>query len=258
MRLRACLLFVLMIATGVLSAQTSTSDMLIFAAASMKTALDELAGPCRQATGLTIRASYAASSVLAKQIEQGAPADLFVSADLEWMDYVAERHLIKPETRVNLAGNDLVLIAPASHPVKLAIAPNFPLAAALGNGRLAVGDPAAVPAGLYARAALTSLGVWNAVSTHLAPAENVRAALVLVSRGESPLGVVYRTDAIVEPGVVIVDTFPASSHPPIVYPAALTAKAGASAARVLDFLRGAAAKAILARLGFRTDVAPAP
>ncbi|HUL74733.1 MAG TPA: molybdate ABC transporter substrate-binding protein [Vicinamibacterales bacterium] len=231
-------------------------DVLVFAAASLKTALDELAEPCRQATGAGLRASYAASSTLAKQLEEGAPAELFISADVEWMDYVADRHLIREDTRVNLVGNDLVLIAPASHTVALTIAPGFPLAAAIGRGRLAVGDPAAVPAGLYAKAALTSLGVWDAVAPHLASAENVRAALLLVSRGEAPLGIVYRTDAKVDPGVVIVDTFPDSTHPPIVYPAALTARASAAAASVLDYLRGPAARATFARQGFRTDVPP--
>ena len=169
--------------------------MLIFAAASLQTAIDELAAPALRATGSRVRASYAASSALARQIENGAPADLFISADLEWMDYVADRRLIRAASRVNLLGNRLVLIAPEDRPSTLKIAPGFPLAAALGRDRLAVANPAAVPAGKYARAALTALGVWESVASKVAAAENVRAALMLVSRGEAPLGIVYRTDA---------------------------------------------------------------
>jgi len=245
-----------LLTAGLAASAPQPRDILVFAAASLKTAFDELAEPCRLATGIGFRASYAASSTLAKQIEEGAPAALFVSADVEWMDYLSDRQLIRKETRVNLVGNDLVLVAPAAHPVRLTIAPGFPLAAALGNGRLAVGDPAAVPAGLYAKAALTSLGVWDAVAPHLASAENVRAALMLVSRAEAPLGIVYRTDAQVDPDVVIVDTFPESTHPPIIYPAALTTRASASAQRVLDYLHGPAARVVFARQGFRTDVPP--
>src|SRR6185503_10123560 len=148
-------------------------SVLVFAAASMKSALDELAPACEKATGVAIRASYAASSALARQIEEGAPAGLFISADLEWMDYVAERKLIKADTRVNLVGNRLVLVAPAASPVALKITPGFALAAALKGGRLAVADPAAVPAGKYAKAALTSLGVWSSGESRLAPSENV-------------------------------------------------------------------------------------
>lgn len=237
--------------------RAQSSDVLIFAAASLKNVIDDLAAPCKQATGVSYKASYAASSTLAKQIAEGAPADLFISADLEWMDDVATHKMIQRDTRINLLGNDLVLVAPKASPVSLTIAPNFGLAAALGSGRLAVGDPAAVPAGLYAKAALTSLGVWDSVSAHLAPAENVRAALVLVSRAEAPLGIVYRTDAIADPSVRIVDVFPESSHPPIVYPAALTTRASAAARKVLDYLHGPAARAVFEKQGFRTLVSPA-
>lgn len=233
-----------------------SSDVLVFAAASLKTALDEIADPVRQATGAGIRVSYAASNTLAKQIDEGAPAEIFISADLDWMDVVEKHEMIRPASRVNLLGNDLVLVAPKASTVSLKIAPKFGLAAALGSGRLAIGDPAAVPAGMYAKAALESLGVWNDVVNHLAPAENVRAALLLVSRGETPLGVVYRTDANADPTVRIVDVFPDASHPPIVYPAALTTHASANAARVLDYLRGPAARAIFERQGFRTNVPP--
>ncbi len=235
--------------------RAQSSDVLVFAAASLKNVLDDLAAPCRQATGVGFRAANAASSTLARQIQQGATAELFISADVEWMDYLAGgRGLIREDTRVNLVGNDLVLVAPKASTVTLKIAPNFALASALGNGRLAVGDPAAVPAGLYAKAALTSLGVWNSVASRLAPAENVRATLVLVSRDEAPLGIVYRTDALADASVRIVDVFPESSHPPIVYPAALTTRASAAARKVLDYLRGPAARAVFEKQGFRTSV----
>lgn len=236
-------------ATAAVRAQPT---VLIFAAASLQTAIDELTPAIAQATGASVKTSYAASSALAKQIENGAPADIFVSADLDWMDYVAARTLIRPESRVNLLGNDLVLISPAGRKVALTIGPNFGLAAALGADRLAVADPAAVPAGKYAKEALTSLGVWDSVAGKLAPAENVRAALLLVSRGETPLGIVYRTDALVDKGVAIVGQFPASSHAPIVYPAALTSTSAPDAAKVLAFLRGAAAKTVFERMGFTT------
>ncbi len=229
------------------------ADVLIFAASSLQTALDELAPDIERATSVRVRASYAASSALARQIENGAPAGLFISADLDWMNYLAERHLIKVDTRVNLLGNTLVLIAPASAPVHLLIAPGFALAAALGSGRLAIADPGAVPAGKYARAALTSLGVWDSVAGRLAPAENVRAALLFVSRGEAPLGIVYRTDAVADRGVSIVGAFPPASHPPIVYPAAVTMTGSADAVRVLAFLRSARARAVFARQGFSVE-----
>jgi molybdate transport system substrate-binding protein len=226
------------------------AGVLVFAAASLQTALDELVGPAERATGLRMRVSYAASSALARQIENGAPADLFISADLDWMNYLDGRHLIRSATRGNLLGNALVLVAAKSHPVPLRIANGFPIARALGDGRLAMADPAAVPAGKYARAALTSLGVWDAVAGRVAGAENVRAALQLVARGEAPLGIVYRTDAVAEPNVVVVDTFPPSSHPEIVYPIALTTAASPGASKLLDFLRTAPARAAFEKQGF--------
>lgn len=230
------------------------NEILVFAAASLKTALDALTPALERAVGARVRASFAASSALARQIEAGAQADVFISADLDWMDYLAERGLVKAESRVNLLGNRLVLVAPKSRPVKLTIGPGFALAAGLGaDGRLAVADPGHVPAGKYAKAALESLGVWSSVASRLAPAENVRAALLFVSRGESPLGIVYRTDALAEPDVVIVDTFPASSHPAIVYPAALTSgTTNPAAARALAFLRSPAARETFERQGFST------
>ncbi len=247
---RAVIGLSLLCAAAVLGAQTP-APVLVFAAASMQTAIDELSPAIAQATGVPVKASYAASSALARQIESGAPADIFISADLDWMDYVAQRKLIRPESRTNLLGNDLVIVAPAGRSVSLTIGPGFPLAATLGNDRLAVADPASVPAGKYAKEALTSFGVWDSVSGKLAPAENVRAALLLVSRGEAPLGIVYRTDALVDKGVAVVGAFPESSHAPIVYPAALTSTSAPAAARVLEFLRGTAAKAVFERLGFK-------
>jgi molybdate transport system substrate-binding protein len=224
--------------------------LLVFAAASVKTALDEIDMLYRQRTGREVRVSYAASSALAKQIEAGAPADLFISADLDWMDYLEQRRLIRPDTRSNLLGNKLVLIAPASSMLQMAVQPGFPLAAALGGRRLAVADPAGVPAGKYAKAALESLGVWASVADKLAPAENVRAALLLVARGEAPIGIVYRTDAAAEPSVRIVAAFPASSHPPIVYPVALTPRAGPTASDYLGFLKSPAARGAFEKQGF--------
>src|SRR5204863_1122350 len=184
-----------------------------------------------------------ASSLLAKQIENGAPADLFISADSDWMDYLETRKLIKPGSRSDLLGNGIVLIAPAASPVKLTVAPGFALASALDGGRLAMADPAAVPAGRYGKAALEKLGVWDGVASRIAAAENVRAALLLVARGEAPLGIVYSTDAASEPNVKVVATFPEESHPPIIYPAALTKDSKNTDAKAfLDFLRSAKAR----------------
>ena len=239
---------------GVAGGQSQRGDVLVFAAASLQTALDELAPAALSATGARMRMSYAASSSLARQIESGAPADLFISADVDWMDYVTQRKLIKPESRVNLLGNRLVLIATRGKTVSLKIGRDFPLAAALGRERLALANPDAVPAGKYAKAALTNLNVWNAVQSKLAPAETVRAALLLVARGEAPLGIVYATDAKVEPGVVVVDTFAESLHPPIVYPAALLTHASPAAFKLLECLRSNAARAVFEKQGFVTSV----
>jgi molybdate transport system substrate-binding protein len=241
--------------TPVEATPADSRDVLVFAAASLQTALDTLTAPARHATGITMRVSYAASSALARQIENGASADLLVSADLDWMDYLEARGLIRPGTRVTLLGNRLVLIAPRDRPIALTIAPGFPIARALGDSRLALADPEAVPAGRYARAALTSLGVWASVAGRIAAAENVRAALRLVALGEAPLGIVYHTDAIAEPAVSVLGTFPESSHPPIVYPAALTSTAGPAAARLLEFLRGAEARHVFVEQGFTRPAA---
>ncbi len=217
----------------------------------MKNALDEVNTAYQSKTGQTATTSYAASSALAKQIEAGAPADVFISADLDWMDYVAQKNLIKPDTRVNLLGNEIVLIAPKTSDAKVTIAPNFPLATLLGDGRLAMADPASVPAGKYGKAALEKLGVWASVEKKVAPAENVRAGLLLVSRGETPFGIVYQTDAAAEPGVKIVGTFPADTHPPIVYPVAVVAAStNPGAAAYVEFLKSAAAKPAFEKQGF--------
>ncbi len=246
----ACLLFLCELHCAFCPA-AGAANVLVFAAASLKDALDDQSRYFASATGHRAVASYAASSALAKQIENGAPADLFISADLEWMDYLAARKLINAQSRLNLLSNRLVLIAPAGSRVTLDIAPNFPLVAALGGGRLSIADPEHVPAGKYARSALESLGVWGSVAGRIAPAENVRAALVLVSRGEAPLGIVYRTDALADGRVRMVAEFPESSHPPIVYPAALIASTRSPAAReLLEYLKSQAARALWARHGF--------
>jgi len=225
--------------------------VVVFAAASLKTALDDAATAWRAHGNAAARVSYAASSALARQIEAGAPADVFISADTEWMDWLAERKLIRPETRRDLLGNRIVLVAPQASTVSATIAPGFPLAALLGGGRLAMAETGSVPAGKYGKAALTALGVWPSVERHVAQAENVRAALRLVSRGEAPLGIVYRTDAAAEPGVRVVDTFPAATHPPIVYPVAVVAaSANAAAGGFVAFLRGDAVKPTFVKQGF--------
>ena len=248
---------VLVIAVAVQQAAAQQKSILVFAAASMKNALDDVNNAFTKENGDKVVASYAASSALMKQIEQGAPADVFLSADTDWMDYGAKHGRIKSNSRFDLLGNRLVLIAPKESAIgHVNIRPGFDLAALAGNGRVAVGDVRAVPAGLYAKAALQKLGAWAAIEPKLAMAENVRAALVLVARGEAPLGIVYETDAKIEPGVKIVGVFPDDSHPPIVYPVALTATAKPVAARYLAFLRTRQAKAIFERYGFNVLVKP--
>ncbi|WP_224007662.1 molybdate ABC transporter substrate-binding protein [Aureimonas sp. SA4125] len=234
------------------------AEPVVFAAASMKTALDEVAGAWRRETGKTVAISYAASSALARQIEAGAPADLFISADQDWMDYLAERKLIEPATRTDLLGNSIVLVAPKGSGADVAITNGFPLATLLGDGRLAMANVDAVPAGRYGKAALDTLGVWESVKDRLAQAENVRAALVLVARGETPLGIVYATDAAAEAGVSVVGVFPENAHEPIVYPVALTAEAAdPDAAAFLAFLQGGTARALFEEQGFTVLAAAA-
>ena len=232
-------------------------SLTVFAAASMKNALDDIGAAYTAKSGVRIVASYAASSALAKQIEQGAPADLFASADTDWMDYAIAKKTISEPTRVNLLGNSLVLIAPKDSGLdKVAIGPGFDLAKLAGDDRIASGDVKAVPSGKYAKAALEKLGAWQAAEPKFAMAESVRAALALVARGEAPLGIVYSTDAKIEPGVRIVGTFPADSHPAIIYPVAATATAKPEAAAYLTFLRSSAAKTIFEKYGFVFLVSP--
>jgi molybdate transport system substrate-binding protein len=238
------------VAASAEAASARSHPVLVFAAASLKTALDAIAAAWHRETGGRATISYAASSTLAKQIDNGAPAELFISADEGWMDYLRERTLIDPKTRIDLLGNRLVLIAPAESAARVTIAPGFALAGLIGDGHLAMADPAAVPAGKYGKAALQKLGVWSSVETRVAAAENVRAALLLVARGEAPLGIVYQTDAAAEPGVRIVGTFPPDTHPPIVYPMALTPAAGPEAAAFATYLSGPAARALFEAQGF--------
>jgi molybdate transport system substrate-binding protein len=229
----------------------------VFAAASMKNALDEVDSLFTEQSGIKVVASYAASSSLMKQIEQGAPADVFLSADIDWMDYGIKHNLIKNDTRKDLLGNRLVLIAAKDSKIgNVSIAPGFDLAALAGSGRIATGDVRAVPAGLYAKAALEKLGIWSSVESKIAMAENVRAALVLVARGEAPLGIVYETDAKVDPSVKIVGVFPEDSHPPIIYPVAMTKDAKPDAAQYLAFLTTPEARAVFERYGFRALAKP--
>jgi len=245
------------IAAATQPAPAQENSLLVFAAASMKNALDDVDAAFTKRTEIKIVASYAASSALMKQIEQGAPADIYVSADLQWMDYGAQRDLVKEQTRVNLLGNRLVLIAPKDSGIgNVTIAPGFDLAGLAGDGRIATGDVRAVPVGLYAKAALEKLGVWASVEPKMAMTDNVRAALVLVARGEAPLGIVYETDARIESNVKVVGVFPEDSHPPIVYPVALTANAKPDAARYLAFLRTQTAKSIFEGYGFTFLIKP--
>ena len=229
----------------------SAANVLVFGAASLKDALDAQVVAFTSATGHTVVVSYGASNALARQIEAGAPADVFIAADLDWMDYIETKGLVQPGTRVDLLRNTLVLIARADSKSTLRIGPGFDLAGALGTEKLAMANPDSVPAGKYGKAALQSLGVWTRVDKQVARAENVRAALLLVSRGEAPFGIVYGTDARADRGVRIVDSFPAASHPPIVYPAALVARGKSTAAEAfLDYLQSPSAQLVWKRSGF--------
>ena len=222
----------------------------VFAAASLRNALDDAVADYGARTGNKVTVSYAGSPSLARQIAQGAPADIFLSANVGWMDALAEEGLIEPASRVTLLGNSLVLVAPADSAIALRIAPGVDLAAALDGGRMAIAETSAVPAGIYARAALQSLSMWDSVAGRLAQAENVRAALALVSRGETPLGIVYATDAKADAHVRVVDMFPAGSHPPILYPAALTADARPAARDLYAFLVSPQARRFFQAQGF--------
>ena len=259
-----CLLTLTLLLPLVAPAAEPTSprdDLLVYAAASLTDVLQKIGADYSSKRSTVVRFSFGASSMLARQIESGAQPDLFVSADEAWMNYVDERKLIVHDSRFDLLGNRLVLISPAGRPVVLKIRPGFELREALGDsGRLSVADPAAGPVGKYAKAALTRLGVWDTVADRVATSENVRTALLYVARGEAPLGIVYATDAKVEPKVRVVDTFAEDLHPPIRYPAAVTVNARPRAADFLAYLEGAEARARFTAAGFEVltgEAAPA-
>jgi molybdate transport system substrate-binding protein len=239
----------IVLGAGAVSAQPR--DVTVFAAASLKNALDEASAKWGNDTSKKTRISYAASSALARQIEAAAPADVFIPADLDWMNHVAGRKLIKDATRANLLGNQIVLIAGKDSKLDLKPGPNFGLRTALGNGRLAMANVDAVPAGKYGKASLEKLGVWPSVADRVAQAENVRAALLLVSRGEAPLGIVYRTDAAADPSVKILGAFPDDSHSPVTYPIAVLASSNnRDAEAFVAFLQSTAARTIWEKHGF--------
>jgi len=246
---------ILALIAGVWSGMARAQDLTVFAAASLANALEDIGRLHREAGGGIVRFSFAASSTLAKQLEAGAPAGIFVSADVRWMDYAVQKKLVLPASRVVIAGNTLVLVVPASRATTVTIAPGFDLGAIIGgDGRIATGDPAHVPVGRYAQEALTRLGVWNIAERRLVRADNVRAALVLVERAEAPFGIVYATDAAASRGVALAATFPRESHPPIAYPFAIVAGRDVPAARAwLAALQTPAARAVFAKHGFPVD-----
>lgn len=249
-------LFVSSIASG---AQPKGEPLLVFAAASLTDVLQQVTTDYTKQHGVAVKLSFAASSALAKQLESGARADVFVSADQEWMNYLDQRNVIDKRSRSDLLGNKLVLIAPADSRAQMKLRAGAPLLEALGkNGKLATGDPDSVPVGRYAKAALTSLNLWDAVQARVARADNVRVALMYVARGEVPLGIVYATDAAAEPKVRIVDMFPASSHPAITYPIAITKVAQPHADTFIHFLRSPPARTAFERAGFTVLEAPGP
>jgi molybdate transport system substrate-binding protein len=234
-----------------LRARAQFHDVLVFGDASLKNALEEANNLFRFENGSGVVVSYGASPELAKQIESGKPADVFISADLDSMDYVAERKLIKPDTREKFLGNKLVLIARADSTTALTIGANFPLAQALGDGRLAIADPASVATGKYGKAALEKLGVWASVADKVASAQDTRAALLLVSRGEAPLGIVFQSDATADKSVRIVATFPEGSHPPIIYPIAIMASSTNEVASIyVQYLLSPKAEPFFEKQGF--------
>jgi molybdate transport system substrate-binding protein len=244
------MLGLILLASAADAADTDKAPIMVFAAASLTNALQDLGDGFTKETAIPVRFSFAASSALARQIENGAPADIFFSADLEWMDYLQSRNLIQRDTRRDVLGNRLVLIAPTDSLVKLKIEPHFALAAAIGKGRLATGDPDSVPVGRYAKEALSTLGVWSAVEDHLVRADSVRSALAYVDRGEAQLGIVYETDALIDKHVRVVDVFPAGSHLPIVYPIALTTAAKSDAAKFVAYINGPAGALAFKAYGF--------
>ena len=229
----------------------SQDRVTVFAAASLKNALDDISVLWSEKSGRQVVISYAGSSALARQIEEGAPADIFISADRDWMSYLSQKNLTDKASEVELLGNRIVLVAPAGADAAIEIAPGFDLARALGDEYLAMANVDAVPAGKYGKAALSALGVWDEVKGKVAQAENVRAALALVATGEAPFGIVYRTDAAADDKVKIVAVFPENTHPAIIYPAALTAEANtADAAEFLAFLDTQQARELFEKQGF--------
>lgn len=232
------------------AAQTDKPALIVFAAASLTNALQEVGDGFTKASSIPLKFSFAASSTLAREIENGAPADVFFSADIEWMDYLQSRKQIQIPTRHDVLANHLVLVAPADSKIELKIGPHFALAATLGANRLTTGDPDSVPVGRYARAALTQLGVWNDVEKRLVRADSVRSALAFVDRGEAALGIVYATDAEVDQQVRVVDVFPDSTHLPIVYPIALTTVAKPDALKFIDYVRSTVGDVTFKKYGF--------
>jgi molybdate transport system substrate-binding protein len=254
MRLRFIALVLAVLTPQVTAAQDTLT---VFAAASLKNALDEVNASFTSQTGIKVTPSYAATSALARQLDSGAPADIFISADVEWMDYAIGTKTVDAASRINLLGNRLVLIAGNDSRLgNVAIEPGLDIAALAGNSRIAAADVSFVPAGKYAKTALTNIGAWPAVEKKLAQAENVRATLAFVARGETPIGIVYETDARVEPNVKVIGMFPEDSHPPILYPVAATASARPSATQYLRFLKTQRAKAIFEKYGFSFLIAP--
>jgi molybdate transport system substrate-binding protein len=248
---QAIRIWAVLVALAVFYSGAHAEGVNVFAAASMKTALDQAAKTWKTQSGKDIVATYGSSATLAKQIAEAAPADIFISADEAWMDDVAKKNLIKPETRKDLTGNTLVLVAAAGSGIKVDLSKLTELATVLGEEKLAAGDVKSVPAGKYAKAALEKLGLWASVESHLAMQENVRAALALVARGEAKLGIVYGSDAVAEPKVQVVANFPETSHPPILYPAAITATStNVDAQTFLDFLRSKEGQLIFQKNGF--------
>jgi molybdate transport system substrate-binding protein len=243
-------LWLLLFCLPSLAAQTDKPTIIVFAAASLTNALQEIGDGFTKVSSIPVKFSFAASSALARQIENGAPTDVFFSADLEWMDYLQSRKLIQVATRHDVLGNQLVLVAPADSKIVLKIGPHFALAKTLGAGRLATGDPDSVPVGRYAREALTKLGAWNEVEARLVRADSVRSALAFVDRGEASLGIVYATDAKIDNKVRVVDVFPDNTHLPIIYPIALASRAKADAAEFLSYVQSPAADIVFKRYGF--------
>lgn len=248
---KVSVLALLLAANIAFAAEQERKPLIVFAAASLSDSLQKVSDAYTESSGIPVKLSFAASSALARQIESGARADIFFSADQEWMDYLQQKQLINKQSRIDLLGSRLALIAPHDSKVDIKLGPDAPILAALGaTGRLSTGDPDSVPAGKYAKSALTSLNLWRTLEPRLVRAENVRVALMYVARGEAPLGIVYATDAAVESRVRIVDLFPENSHKPITYPVAQTMSARPSAASFITFLHGPIARSTFSAAGF--------